>query len=120
MMHLVNSRTSESVASSVEIADTRKAKRRGLLGRASLASGSAMLLPSCCAVHTVGMRFAIDVAFLDAGGRIRKIVRNLPPWRIAMAPGAAMTIELAAGGLDAQAVRVGDELRVVPAPQGAN
>ena len=82
MMHLVNSRTSESVASSVEIADTRKAKRRGLLGRASLASGSAMLLPSCCAVHTVGMRFAID----DRRGEI------------ALEPGEDLARALAGGG----------------------
>ena len=46
-----------------------------------------MLLAPCTAVHTVGMRFAIDVVFVDRQGFAVKIVRNLRPWRIALAAG---------------------------------
>ena len=42
-------------------------RMRGLLGRSGLAPDEALLLPDCRSVHTVGMRFAIRVAFLDAG-----------------------------------------------------
>jgi uncharacterized membrane protein (UPF0127 family) len=109
-MLLINARTSRSVASNVEIADTRAAKRRGLMGRSSLPEGCAMLLTSCWAVHTIGMRFPIDVVFVDNDGRVRKIVRNLSPWRIAVARKARMVIEFAGCELDSGEVAVGDRL----------
>jgi uncharacterized membrane protein (UPF0127 family) len=110
MAALINGRTLQVVASSVEIADTRAARRRGLLGRASFPSQSAMVLTSCNAVHTFFMQFPIDIAFVDAGGGVVKIVRDLPPWRIAVAPRAWTTIEFASGELDSNAIGVGDRL----------
>jgi hypothetical protein len=115
-MVLLNDRDSRVVAASVEIADTHAKKRRGLLGRESLPGGSAIVLPSCNAVHTVGMRFTIDVAFVDGRGLVRKIVRNLVPWRIAVAPTARTTIEFAAGELERRGVNIGDRLYLGEAP----
>jgi uncharacterized membrane protein (UPF0127 family) len=43
------------------------------------------------------MRFPIDVVFVDREGVVRKIVRDLKPWRIAASPRAYAAIELAAG-----------------------
>ena len=60
------------------------------------------------------MQFAIDVAFVDANGCVRKIVYRLPPRRIAISPGARVTIEFAAGELEARALRVGDLLSLAP------
>jgi uncharacterized membrane protein (UPF0127 family) len=51
------------VLASLEVADTRAARRRGLLGRDSI-DGALLLVPAR-SVHTVGMRFPIDVAWLD-------------------------------------------------------
>ena len=72
-MRLVNARTEQPVAVALEVADTRATRRRGLLGRDGLAAGSALMLTPCNAVHTVGMRFAIDIVFVDsrASGRWR-------------------------------------------------
>ena len=42
----------------VEVADTPLARMRGLLGRAGLPSGRALLIVPCRAIHTLGMRFA--------------------------------------------------------------
>ncbi len=53
------------VLASLEIADTFLSRNRGLLGRSGTAG--AMLLTHTRGVHSVGMRFAIDVAFLDKG-----------------------------------------------------
>ena len=115
-MTLVNARTEQPVASTVELASTRAARRRGLLGRDGLPAGSAMLLTPCNSIHTIGMRFAIDVVFVDARGRVRKVVRNLSPWRMAISPLSRATIELSAGELAPEAVRVGDRLYLAPAP----
>ena len=96
-MRLVNTRTGSTVASLVEVAETRAHRRRGLLGRDALDVSAALLLTPCSAVHTVFMRFPIDVVFIDRDGHVKKIVRNLQPWRIAASPTAHAAVELAGG-----------------------
>jgi uncharacterized membrane protein (UPF0127 family) len=112
-MKLVNERTGATVASAVEIADTSAKRRRGLLGRDHLPSGSALVLTRCNAIHTIGMRFPIDVAFVDSKGRVRKVVHALGPWRMAISPLAVSAIELAAGELR-DGLQVGDRIQLVP------
>ena len=96
-MQLINTRTSMAVASVVELAVTRTDRRRGLLGRDALDLSAGMMLAPCVAVHTAFMRFPIDVVFVDREGVVRKIVRDLKPWRIAASPRAYAAVELAAG-----------------------
>ena len=112
---LINERTCQPVATMVEIAATRTTRRRGLLGRDRLAEASAMLLAPCAAVHTAGMRFPIDVVFVDRQGYAVKVVRNLQPWRIALATSGRVVIEMAAGSLRWGQVLVGDRLYLAPA-----
>ena len=66
---LVDERTGTTVASAVEIADTSATRRRGLLGRDGLDPSAALIIVPCSSVHTFFMRFAIDVVFVDRGGR---------------------------------------------------
>lgn len=106
-MRLVNKRNGDTVASVVEIAATRSTRRKGLLGRASLDSATALVLSPCFAVHTAFMRFAIDVVFVSRAGMVRKVV-SLPPWRMAVDIGASAVIEFAAGA--AQGIQIGDRI----------
>ena len=115
-MTLVHVRTGAVVASSVDMALTRSERRRGLLGRDSLADDAAMFIAPCMAIHTVGMGFPIDVAFVDAGGRIVRVVHSLQPWRLAASLGGCAVIELAAGRLREYDVNVGDRLSLVGTP----
>jgi len=78
-------------------ADTFRARAKGLLGSRYLDDGDALWLAPCRAVHTFGMRFAIDVVFLDARGKVLRVVPNLPPYRLACCLPAASVLELAAG-----------------------
>ena len=83
----------------VTLAATPLARARGLLGRRT---PRPLLLTGTAAVHTCGMRFPIDVVFLDAELRVVRVVRSLPPWRLAAARRARAVLELpagAAGGL---------------------
>jgi uncharacterized membrane protein (UPF0127 family) len=116
---LINERTRKPVATLVEIAASRTARRRGLLGRDSLAESSAMLLAPCGAVHTIGMRFPIDVVFVDRQGFAVKVVRNLRPWRIALAGGGRAVVEMAAGSLEWGQVLPGDRLYLAPVAAAA-
>jgi uncharacterized membrane protein (UPF0127 family) len=56
----------------------------------------ALLIPRCRAVHTFGMRFALDVVFVDRGGRIVEIRRRVPPRRLAHCPTADAVLEIPA------------------------
>jgi len=112
-MMLVDERTHEVVATRVELATTRRARRIGLLGRSHLDPDAALVLAPCLAVHTAFMRFPIDIAFVDLHGRAVRLVRSLRAWRIAIAPRAHAAIELPAGALTRHEVNVGDQLQLV-------
>jgi hypothetical protein len=98
------------VLAAAEMARTRRERSRGLLGRDGFAG--AMVFRKCRQVHTVGMRFAIDVAFCDADGRVLRI-STLRPWRIsALVWRAATVIEAEAGAFERWGLRVGDRVEV--------
>ncbi|OFW40810.1 MAG: hypothetical protein A3J29_00580 [Acidobacteria bacterium RIFCSPLOWO2_12_FULL_67_14b] len=113
-MLLLNARSDRTIASDVTLALTRTERRHGLLGHDSLDLSAALVLSPCWSIHTMFMRFPIDVVFVDRDGRAVRIVRGLAPWRFAIAPRAHAVIELPAGILRARDVRVGDELYLVP------
>lgn len=81
----------------------------GLLARPPLAEGEALWLDPCGGVHTWGMRYSIDVLFLDRAHRVLRAARHVPPWRVVPAPrGTRSVLELRSGG--AAAVAAGDLL----------
>ncbi len=97
----------------LEVAETRSARRRGLLGRTSV-DGGALLITKCRSVHTLGMRFAIDVAHLDSSMRVLR-VRTMPPQRLgAPVLRARHVLEADAGALGRWNLRVGNQVRVEP------
>jgi uncharacterized membrane protein (UPF0127 family) len=83
-------------------------RARGLLARAPLEWDQGLWIEPCNNVHTVGMVYALDLAFLDAYGVVVKLVRNVKPLRIALAWGARATLEMRSGQLDRMALKVGD------------
>lgn len=86
------------IASRVRIAATFNARRMGLLNRHILDDDEGLLLRPGGSIHTVGMRFAIDVVFLDRRLRILKIAPYLQPYRLALAPrGTQSVLEIRAG-----------------------
>lgn len=119
MAVLINERTQSPVADFVEVADTRRARRRGLLGRDTLDEQAALVLSSCAAVHTAFMRFPIDVAFVDRNGCVVQMAHGLQPWRIALSLRARAVIELAAGRLKGMDVAIGDRLYLTPSTDEA-
>lgn len=117
-MVLVHERTREVIATRVELAVTRRARRVGLLGRAGLDTDAGLLLAPCFAIHTAFMRFPIDVLFVDRTGRALRVVYGLAPWRVAVSTRAHAVIELAAGVLRRHPVEVGDQLTLLPRRPG--
>ncbi|MGV1050339.1 MAG: DUF192 domain-containing protein [Solirubrobacterales bacterium] len=67
------------------------------LSRLDLAeAGPGLLIPRCAGVHSFGMRFRLDLFFLDAGGGLLAVRRELPPRRFAAHRGAAAVLEVPA------------------------
>jgi uncharacterized protein len=94
----------------LELADSGRARRRGLLGRDGIEG--ALLLTPASSVHTFGMRFAIDVAYLDRRLRVLA-VRTMPPGRLGRPRlRARHVLEAEAGALAAWGVVRGVRLEV--------
>jgi uncharacterized protein len=98
------------VLASAEVADSRAARRRGLLGRDHMEG--ALVLRKCRWIHTMGMRFPVDVAYLDGDGVVIKTMQmhrnrvGVPVWR------GDLVIEAEAGAFARWGLRVGDVIDV--------
>lgn len=80
-------------------------RRRGLAGLEALAPHVGLQIHRCRAVHTVGMRFALDLLWVDAGGRVVRIDRAVVPRRHRACLSARSVVEVAAGNADRFASR---------------
>ena len=105
---LVNARTGQVIASQPTAAVDSASRRTGLLKHESMPEGFALIIAPCNAVHTFGMRFAIDLLFVARDGTVLKVCHAVPRRRIATSWGAFATIELAAGALQQTRTQVKD------------
>jgi uncharacterized membrane protein (UPF0127 family) len=98
------------VLASADVAATRAARRRGVIGRTDL--DGALVLQPCRWVHSCGAPFTLDVAYLDADGTVIKVQR-LARWRIAQpVPRARSVVEARAGSFERWGVALGGRLEV--------
>ena len=74
-------RTGDLLASRATMARTLWTRMAGLLGRRGLPDGEALVFERCRAIHTVGMRFPIDVAFVDRTWRVVAVRSRVGPGR---------------------------------------
>ncbi|MGI9603050.1 MAG: DUF192 domain-containing protein [Acidimicrobiales bacterium] len=99
-----------TVLASLEIAESRRSRRRGLLGRDGIEG--ALLLRPVRSVHTVGMRFAIDVAWCDADLVVVRTATVARHRLLRPVFAARAVIEAEAGSFRQWGLTVGDELEV--------
>ena len=105
------------LANCLEVADNGAKRNKGLLGRKGLSPGEGLWILPCESVHTFGMKFSIDLVYLDRQHRIRKVRSGVPPWRISACLSAHSVIELPSGTIHDTQSRVGDVLEFSAAPQ---
>lgn len=94
------------------LAGDSKSRREGLLKRTGLDEGEGLLISPCEAIHTFGMKFAIDVVFIDRKRRVRKVLHAMPRNRIGFCFTAEYALELAAGTAQATGTQPGDQLEM--------
>lgn len=97
------------VLAAATVAGTMSARWQGLLGRDGFEG--ALVLPRTRAVHTLGMRFPIDVAFLDRQLRVVDTC-TMARWRVGRPRWCASVLEAEAGAFDRWELRVGDRLEL--------
>jgi uncharacterized membrane protein (UPF0127 family) len=105
------------IASRIKATSDSSARRQGLLAVHDLDADSGIWLNPCEAVHTFGMKVAIDAVFLDARLRVRKISAHLKPNRIAFCLTAQSVLEIRAGGAGTSGLKCGDQLALRKANQ---
>lgn len=98
------------LAECVEIADRGAKRRKGLLGRDSLSAEEGLWILPCEAVHTFGMRFPIDLIYLDRNNRVKKTRSNVGPFRLSGCLSAHSVIELTSGAISRTQTQPGDRL----------
>ena len=81
----------------VHEARTWRSRLLGLAGLRDLPPGLGLRLPRTRSVHTVGMRFALDLIWLDAAGTVVRTDRAVPPWRVRGCRRARSVIETRSG-----------------------
>jgi uncharacterized protein len=101
------------IGDGINTADTSAQRRTGLLKHDKLDEGSGLWIIPCEAVHTLFMKFAIDLIYLDRKRRVRGIVRALRPWRLSMCLPAHSVIELPPGTIDRTNTQKGDQLELL-------
>ena len=98
------------VLATLEVARTRRERRRGLLGRDSF--DGALLIERARSVHTIRMRFPIDVAFCDGDLRVLDVV-CMGRHRVGRPrPRARCVVEAEAGAFERWQLRPGDRLAI--------
>ena len=84
-------------AERVVVADRTVARLSGLAAMRALPPRTALLIPSCRSVHTFGMRFALDLIWLDLDARVVDVTPSVPPRRVVSRGHARAVLEAPAG-----------------------
>src|SRR5204863_102266 len=81
----------------VATADSRRARGLGLARLDGIEPHEALLIPRCRSIHTFGMRFALDLVWLDGEGAVVRVDRDVTPRRFRTCLRARAVVECAAG-----------------------
>ena len=98
------------IASDAALADNFISRLKGLLGTDKLDTGKALIIFPCNSIHTFGMKYPIDVVFLDNHDKVVKINEAMPVNRFALCSKSNYVIELPAGTIEATGTVVGDKI----------
>ncbi len=110
------------LANHLSVADTHWSRFRGLMGMdaASFPAGNGLWIIPSRGVHTLGMKFPIDVLYLDTNKCVVHLEQSLQPWRVArVSIRTTSVLELPANTLRSSGTAVGDEIEIasVGAPE---
>lgn len=109
-LRVINQTRGTQLTSRAGIANTSELRRRGLLKHDSLEEGDGLWIAPCEAVHSFGMKFTIDVLYLDKQKRVVKMRPRMVKSRISLCLTAHSVLELPEGMIEKTGTQVGDQL----------
>jgi hypothetical protein len=108
---VANTNRGTILGEAIEVAHTAAQKVKGLLGRECLEDGQGLLFRGAGSLHTLFMRFPIDIVYADKNGKVLKLVEGVGPFKFVAAPlRCYYALELPAGAISASGTREGDRL----------
>lgn len=111
---LINIDTVKPLVTSLKIADTFWTRFWGLIPKKSLPEGEGLMLSPCNSVHTLFMKFSIDIIILDRYYCVLKVYERVKPWRfIAPCKKGSNVLELPSGTVLATQTLVGHRVAFV-------
>lgn len=111
---LRNATTGTIVATRIDPLSTFFQRAIGLLARTSMRPDEGIWIRGCRAIHTIGMRVAIDVIFVDRDSRVLRTVSDVRPNRLSLScRDASGVLELGSGALRESDIMPGDRLELL-------
>lgn len=101
----------QSIIPHMRQAKTASERIKGLLGSNALLAGEGLWIVPCNSIHTLFMKYELDIVYLDRHNRICRLIAKVKPWRGNFCLAAASVIELAAGQIKELGLLVGDEIQ---------
>jgi len=111
-MVLVNATHKTVVSDRCHFANTVLKRMIGLLNRGRFDQGEGLLLDRCYGIHTFGMRFPIDVLFLDKDLHVIRAIKALPPYRTCAVKKSVYVLEVPVGAIEASRTEEGDQIQI--------
>lgn len=92
---------------------TQSMKERlgGLLVLESLEKNQALWIGPCNSIHTLGMKYALDLVYIDKHNKVCGLVGNVKPWRLSLCIQAKAVMELTADSLQYLDIQCGDNCK---------
>ena len=113
MVEVENTTRNTVLGDRIVVAETSRSRMIGLLGKRGLEAGTGLLIYPSQSIHTVAMRFPIDVLFVDRNWRIVYLRPEMVPYRLTgIHWRARCVIELPSGIIAKTSTRIGDQLLV--------
>lgn len=115
-MAAINRTRGTCLADDVRIARTHWSRLRGLagIGQTGFSAGQALWIVPCRGVHTLAMRFPLDLIYLDRQGVVVELRAGVQPWRFApLSFHASSVLELPSGAIRRSRTGIGDTVEIV-------
>ncbi len=103
------------LATELAVAETHWTRLRGLLGTSAgdFGNGWGLWIRPCHGIHTLAMRFPIDVVYLNRAGQVVHLEHNVQPWRFSpVRMQAASVLELPSHTVAGTETALGDHIEI--------
>lgn len=104
----LDNKESQLLLANVELANTFLSRFKGLMFRQAMTDIDGMLITPCNAIHTIGMKFNIDVVFIDKENKVTSVKSRISKNSFSKDLGAKHVLELPAGKLEQTDIKPGD------------